>query len=760
MSIKEEIEKIIEKRKGKVPELEKKKEHLSDILSSIKKVNIIRERMLDNKDHQNMNPEILDSVKLISTNEFENSMNKLITFYDNTIERFSRDEINIAVVGGARQGKSKLLQSISNLDDEIIPAFKNDDCTGASSVIKNDQVDKPIAEITFRNEVEMIEIVQKYLREIFGDKYKLNCFNDIGALSVSDLEKNIEKGSSKTPKFDHLKKYIEHFNEWRPLVNERHKRIVDPREIQKYVAQHNGEPEISLSREDYYNYLAVKEVVISCKFSNPETGSIVLRDTIGLGDTSLGISDKMLETIDIHSDATIIVRRPETSTGKFDENDEKLYDMLEKTFSKRNMEKWLFWLINKTTNESIYGDNSDRCEAFKKKIDEYKWRIADINIVDVANKEEVNKSFLPDILKILIQNIDDIDNGIMVKIEELANEAYEEYKKIYKSIKNVILQEAKSVIDTTDFLDDRWDGLYNSGLMKQLKEYKSELFSKKDNESEEFKKKVMDILEKSDELIPSEDVLLEQLQKGGKNRGIDVYTMRMDKLRTEFTRQFIDIDEEIFDKLVADFKDRIVSIFVDKNGGRFEELLSKSDYENSDEWLLDFSEKYFVKERYEQFDVAFKMLSNFSLTVRGFLMHRIRDRIDKLNPSNYKYELLSEQDEAKKLNLNLDRVRKDVVEELLRKFEDELFREPNRVFYAIISEFYDRINFSFGTNMKDVENIWKNFYTEHLLEIWNDEFKENANLNNLYKDWTEVSDDLSNITKNDFINKIKKDGGE
>ena len=48
-------------------------------------------------------------------------------------ERFLRQTINIGVVGRARQGKSRLLQSISGLGNSVIPDGNGSHCTGAVS---------------------------------------------------------------------------------------------------------------------------------------------------------------------------------------------------------------------------------------------------------------------------------------------------------------------------------------------------------------------------------------------------------------------------------------------------------------------------------------------------------------------------------------------------------------------------------------------------------------------------------------------------
>lgn len=755
MTISEGISQIIEKRNAKVPALKEKMSNLQDILSQIQKIDSIRDNMLADAEKLKMSPDAKASVQSISTMNFENAMQKLIDFYSDTIKRFERQEINIAVVGSARQGKSQLLQSISDLDNSVIPAFANNDCTGASSVIKNVPGSTLKADISFCEEFEMAAAVQAYLDNIFGEgSVRLESFEGIGRLNVDELEKKIPKGSAKKTKFNHLRKYIEHFDEWKELVHKGHIVVTAPNEIQKYVAQHNGEKENTPEREDYYYYLAVKEAIISCEFNNPETGRIVLRDTIGLGDTSLGISEKMLETISVHSDAAIIVRRPEAGTGKLDETDESLYDDLNKAFAKRNMSKWLFWLINWSTQDSIYGDNLDRCEAFKEKLDSLDWNIAQSSIINVADKKAVNEFFLPSVLKLFIENIDAVDAGIMAEIQEHADKVYSEFRKIQSAIRNILIKGATDVVDTTDFLDSRWGELYESGLMKLLKEYKKKLSDKKDEECVAFKNKVVEILKNSVKLIPSEETLLTQLQKGGRNRGIDVYTMRLDKLRTEFTREFINIDEEIFDDEVREFKEEVVKTFTSDDGGKLGHLMPLSDFDTPDKWLRAFAEKYFDKPRYDQFKVAFIMLAEFSLTVRGFLMHRIRDRIDSLNPTGYDEQQLSSEDEAKKLRLTLNRKLKDVREELLYMFQHELFCEPNRVFHAIISEFYDRINFSYQTNMKDAEKTWIKFYEEHLLEIWSNEFQKDMKLNELYKNWSELSDSLSKITKQDFTANI------
>lgn len=755
MGITEKIDQVIQKRNEKTPLLESKRAKLLEISDTIKKINLTKQEMTSNSA---INENIRNAILSIDTSSLSLKMNDLINFYNETIERFSKQEINIAVVGAARQGKSLLIQSITNLDDKVIPAFSSGDCTGTTSVIKNIPGLGVKAEITFRDESEMVDVVQRYLDQIYGNgTVKVGSFGNIGRLSIAELKAKLSAGDVSSVKFQHLCKYIEHFNEWSKLVHEGGSgkiTITDPEEIQMYVAQHNGKKESAADRKNYYYYLAVKEAVISCEFHNPNTGKIVLRDTIGLGDTAIGISDKMLDTIRLHSDAAIIVRRPETATGKLDQTDVDLYTTLNSSFSSRNMNKWLFWLINKTGNDSPYNSNGDRCEAFKNQLNDLNWNVAASEIVDVANQEAVDKFLLETVLSMLVNNIDDIDAGIMTQIDQYAEDAYAEFKRLQDMIKGVLVQGASETFDADDFIDNNWDSIYNSGLMKRFKEYKGKLFEKRVQECAEFKKKVAEILSNSRNLIPDKQTLLTELKKGGVNP-IDVYNKQMNKFRTEFTREFLNMDELVFDKLVSDFKNTVIKIFVAEDGGKFNRLMSSDDFETPEEWLDSFSEKYFSKVQYEQFGIAFNSLSDFILTVRGFLMHQIRESIDnRLDPTlNGDFTIdnsYSDEMKAESLYLYMLRQYKIVKEELETRFSSSIYSDPNRIFSSMMCEFYDRLNFSFQKNNVNIETAWKRFYKEHIFDIWNDELQSSLKMNDLYREWSELSNALSAVNRRDF----------
>ncbi len=115
-------------------------------------------------------------------------------------------------------------------------------------------------------------------------------------------------------------------------------------------------------------------------------------------------------------------------------------------------------------------------------------------------------------------------------------------------------------------------------------------------------------------------------------------------------------------------------------------------------------------------------------------MHRIRTRIDRLNSDGFQATGTSTNEIAREIRDALAVKLKKVCEELDAALErNEFYKDPNRIFYAVMEEFYDRINFSYAElDSQDAESMWKSLYREHCHEIWMDEFSKNQAISDLY----------------------------
>lgn len=752
MSIANEVNEIIQRRNSKVHVLEEHENRLRAVYENLEMLQKQKKCMLENSGSLRLSNEVLDCIQELDIRPYQTKWNEVQQLIYELKNRFSRETINIAVVGGARQGKSKLLQSISGLDDRVIPAFSTSDCTGTTSMIKNVPGKTLSAEISFRTEREMMQVVQTYLDKMLGEGVeRIESFQEIARIDLIKIEKKLA-GSPESAKFEHLKKYVVEFSEWSPYVRAGQTEVVtNPDEIKKFVAQHNGKTENDPDRENYFRYLAVKKAVVSCEFNYAEAGKIILQDTIGLGDTSIGIEQAMFSTLQKDSDAAIIVKRPEVATGKIDTKDVELYHQLNEKLSSRNMEKWLFWLFNNTKGLP-YGDNTDRCQAVKAKIEGFGWNLAGCEIVDVSDKESVNDGFLKNVLSTLVENIDSIDDGLVSELNCAVEEMYFEYEKLQEKVQSILIRELKNGVNVNKFVDDIWSTFYRKGWAKQLKDYKENWEERAKTENIEYKNYIEDIIHNARKDIPDIDVLVEELGFGGRRGQIDVYQENIDKLRTGFTEKFLDIDEEVFENLVRKLKEEIVEIFVNENGARMQFICKIDENRPKEDWLTYAIEEIFIDDDDFQIRKAFRILKDFKLTVRGFLMHKVRMRASRLEHEKSELRLSnkgSKEDQAKEIRRILDKKMKETCEELLDELS-EIYKEPHEIIYSIIQEVYDRLGFSFIADYNSVENKWKNLYREYCTKVWEDEFKDQKMRSEIYGEWDNLRNKLSKYSKVDF----------
>ena len=81
--------------------------------------------------------------------------------------RFSRRTLNIGVVGRARQGKSRLLQSLTGLSSSEIPDGDRQHCTGVRSTIHHNPDVEPYGDVWFYTEFSFLEeVIAPYYEKV------------------------------------------------------------------------------------------------------------------------------------------------------------------------------------------------------------------------------------------------------------------------------------------------------------------------------------------------------------------------------------------------------------------------------------------------------------------------------------------------------------------------------------------------------------------------------------------------------------------
>ena len=266
------------------------------------------------------NVKLLAAVSSISAASFLQDARALRRDYEALQRRFARDFINISVVGPARQGKSRLLRSISGLDNRCIPAFNGDHCTGAGSIIENGDNTHVRVCMTYKTKDDILAEAQSYLDTISNHTERIYRMEDLPdytperlALLLANGSENHADASAKKTTF--WQRYVEHYDDWCSLIGHDPEWMEDEDRIMTYVAQHNGLDATDPDFRRYFRFVGVKEARIVKAFPCRDAGKIRLVDTVGLGAADVDANQKMLETIQEDSDAVVFFKFPDANTG-------------------------------------------------------------------------------------------------------------------------------------------------------------------------------------------------------------------------------------------------------------------------------------------------------------------------------------------------------------------------------------------------------------------------------------------------------------
>ena len=726
MAIKDEIDKILEDRKKKADNLKKKKEDLASLLSSLSALDGLSQKAVDMISDESLREEYKAIFGKIDTQSIRGEIKRLREWINRGIERFGRDYISIATVGRARQGKSRFLQAVGDLDNQIIPAYDTTDCTGATSVIRNDSgmaEGLVSAMITFRQKQDLVNIVSSYI-EAIDSSYLLENpihFDDIGEIRLEKLSEKVEAGNVKqTIPLGHLKKIVENFDEFCDLFGRAPLSLNEPELIKQYVAQNNGKNSEDPDVEYYYKYLAVARADITCRFY-ADCGRIVLVDTVGLGDTKTGIEESMLNTVDEECDAAIVVTKP-ISTPQ--DKDVDLYNLLRDRFAQRDMKKWLFYVVNLHK-----GNNDNVVSSFANEIKTKQFDVCDCSVIDCSDKEAVNRDFMMPLLQKLVTNMNDIDQAFLDQIYGQWQQVMQKCSRFMDSLPQLSPIDPGQQASLKAFqIGQNTYQRMTAELKKKVLEWREE----KDRPNSSLWNRVQEILNKMDNMAPSAQRLQRVIDTNGSMMPYGLWEAALNYTRNEITDQFNSIDD-IMDKETITFKNSLVKTMYDALRGIMAENSDKEKHvadggkePDMMRWLQNITEEVFNdKPQYKQIYKAFQFLYQFEFNTREHVIQEVRRQLYSINPFAESYTSpeynFSNTNTGEEVHYYLTS-RMAVIEDELRHSLVNLYRTPNQTFYAAAEEFYDRITFAIDIDTQHSKKndgrfvgmdwVWGNFFME------------------------------------------------
>ncbi len=515
----------------------------------------------------------------------------------------------------------------------------------------------------------------------------------------------------------------------------------DETKIRNYVAQYRED-----GTKTYY-YLAVKEAQIYTPFNYQDAGKIVLVDTIGLGDTALGIREKMVSTLRNDSDAAIMLRYPRYGREEvLREEDVELCELIEQTIGREHLRRWLFFAVNASQ------ENDAVALRLKENLEKDDFTCALLTKVNCAQQEDVESKLLIPMLRLLAENLVYIDNHFMTQANEIFGVAHQLYYELCEKVSNILSSNFTKSLDNGGLFDDE---LYGELKLAQRLEELNREYADHHRECTEIKDEVFKAMKSLKDLRPSKDTILARLSKGDETSHPQiVYQNLADHFRASVCDKFEIINSQVLVQLQNGIKDKMIGILYAEDGGKLCKVTTNTDSEQPSlqEWLAAFIDQHL--DNFPLVKAAFTDILEYRLSIEGLLEYRINSSIEHLDPESPNFEQQTfgadRQQNVQKIDQAILRAIPLIGEYLKENISDILYI-PFNSFYARIKKLREHLIYS-----EKGRRELKQFYRKVAPYIWRDRYQANISKQTALETLSRIFDTLnSNRQKTMFTIKIE-----
>ncbi|MEM8718386.1 MAG: dynamin family protein [Cyanobacteria bacterium P01_G01_bin.39] len=751
-----QINEIINKRKDLAQKVQHAKNNVDKLLQYLlelkgKKVDALS-ALKDQQTKERLNCIDFESL-IVQLKKEQIQLEKLLT-------RFARETINIAVVGKAGQGKSTLLQTLTGLDDAIIPSSKNDHCTAVRSKISNhlnDETSKQF-EIIFHDQKSFFEeVIFPYYSTL---ELKGNKPNDLENFIANPLAQLIHENKSNQTIYEHLEKYHKKLNDNPNLFLDNDQKLaINESKLRNYIAQ---------NQNNNLEYLTVKEIDIKCVFPRAKEMGIEklsFIDMPGSGDGKSHNSANLLQTLGKDIDFVLFVYKPSAQFREEAEKNANLQDLFHNSqrkdaISNLPINQWSFYVVNYHPSSDPEHDNRESCDKFKNIIQQ-KGYVADTVIANCKNEKETTSNILAAVLKYLAQELNNLD-------EQYASKCQISLKEFHNILQEKLNQASiygiQASSDSFGDLTTRYTDLFNNRF-KELKieliKLAKDLDSRKNNKNQQIEKFIDTAIKDSDadKLLPSLEEIKTEIDIDGY---LYVHNQYLKRLKADILTPFNDIDECFIESL-TDTKKEVVGILVEVGGldKTIKNYNENYDFKTKVNFFSDLLQAIPNHWKVEKLRQAIENIHKFTINYRAEIEGIIREKnnIKHLIPEQTTHTVktlsreLEEKVNPKKFQENVPKYTRDALiaahtaviknsEIKLRKLSED----PNKKLVEMIRTFIDE-----AFEAEGVKDDWRKFLSYYLVEIWSDEFGSDANDTKLKQEWMKIVEDTKQVNNSDVL---------
>jgi energy-coupling factor transporter ATP-binding protein EcfA2 len=722
------ISKIIETRQPRGKKVADLIDKLQSLISQIDTMDSTRNRFLVSLDEVS----VIEKLRDLNFEQYKQKIREVNKVLTKLQKRFSRQNLSIALVGRAGQGKSLLIQTLTGLTDTEVPSGTMNNCTGVRVIIAHSNDEKASGEVYFHNEESFLkENIYPYY-DFLNLGTKPATFNDFVHSPLPDLK--IDTSEAKAL-YEHLEKCYDHHQDYSHLLKEKSPKSISKQEIRKYVAQTDNN-----DQRTFFNYLAVEEVKIFCKFPHKDVGQIALIDLPGLGDTVLGDRERLRKSLGEDVDFALFINMPQ-GTRILQEEEYKLFDIANAALPELPIKKWSMMVLNEIKNpQPGLAKNRAYCEEMKRRLEtERRIEVTQCVIANCSDQGEA-ADVLNQVLYYLEHHIFDLDT-------EYASIANNDLKQLKNDL-NILVEKARQafaispkysseIVLFRDLVNKLMDeiGFQLPQLIKQLRP--ENLAAEHNKKDVDFWQEIInDIVQRGreDTGIPTKEEIYRMYFKLGPVGGWGgVFRRCLDVMRTHFRQHFSSIDNGL-QEYVQQIKTRIADVFTDTDLGN----LTTARGVEFLEFMVEEIPPYF-----SNLQQSFETLLAFEMSYRSNFQYRILKALQQLDP-----------DESGDTFDPKGKTEEEIVElihEILVVFHrntlcncqlalENLEGEPSLAAYAAADEFVDKVHNS--TNAKEE---WEDFMRERSSLIWTNKFGENVGQEQ--QEWNQLIENVISLNK-------------
>lgn len=700
----EQVAKIVECRSSYLPEkITKVEEALQTKASALYNLQNQREVLLqlNTKNHN------LEKLKIIDFEDIQQRIQSELVVLSKLKSRFSRNTLNIGVMGLMGQGKSTLLKSLSRLSDREIPAYEGAACTAVRSVVYNQEGSVEVKVILHSEKTFLEEVILPYYKSL---KLKSEP-RTLDEFARTSLPNQMPVGATDEAVYRNLQSdYFQNLEKYRHLIasgTEPQHKFVSLEEVAEYIRQERNTQGQLIT----FKHLAVREVNIFCPFQNQDVGKIALVDIPGLGDSKLGDEKVMLETLGRSVDIVIFIVRPDPQRYQWRTVDTNLYDLAARELN--NLAGRAFLVIN----HSQRTENRNACKALK---DTLQMQVVSCEIADCSDPDDANRVF-DRILDYLAEHILEID-------EEYARQSQERLIKIHQDIE-LIIQSSKQVFGCIDsnlssVIDDTYEELFGSdrnGWWREItiafQDLRREFAERCQFPSHSLESSIEKVYKECKEnagILTADNPEKEIKEQIKSSNPMKAYGDYRDLLRTLVSDRFSNLDEGL-KVSTEEVKVRIAKVSIEV--GRLNIL---SEPLEGAEFIRKF--RNFLEQEHsdlKRLQRGFQLLDDFELSYNGLIEPQIYQELAGLSniqiPSDKPQDVILKvgPDTNAELILNGLQVSYDRTVARIKEALEELVYQPNIAAYARIEKFIDNIIYH-----EEAQREWKKLLRRVRAKVW------------------------------------------